>query len=128
MNHPAFRGLLMAIVLGLIAAGCGGNPADQTLETDSNGYLCKECQAKFYTEREVFADACPKCRSMQLIQVVGFVCETDQQMSIGPRAGGPMRCQKCGKATSGLAIPRESDLVAWGATKQTAAEVSGGPR
>ena len=34
-----------------------------------------------------------------------------------------MACEKCGKTTSGLSIPRESDFKAWGAAKKTAQEV-----
>lgn len=116
----------LAVVVGLsFLAGCSGDPSAKALETDANGYLCQGCKSKFYTDRKVFADACPNCKSMQLAQVVGFVCPTDGHMTVAPRASGFMACEKCGKTTSGLAIPRESDLKAWGAPKKSKAEVGG---
>jgi hypothetical protein len=118
----SFRiGVIAAVIFALV--GCAPDPAEKALETDANGYLCQGCQNKFYTERSVFADICPNCKSMQLAQVVGFVCPDDKHMTVAPRASGYTACEKCKKTTSGLAIPRESDLKAWGAPKKSETEV-----
>lgn len=115
-------------ILGLVVlafAGCGRSKVDQALESDANGYLCPQCKTKFYTARSHFADFCPQCKNNNIQQVVGYVCAVDQQMTLGQRGRGAVACSKCGKPTSGLSIPGESDLKAWGATKKTAAEVGG---
>jgi hypothetical protein len=117
-----FRFVPMAVVVFLLS-GCTSDPAEKALETDANGYLCHGCQNKFYTDRSVFADICPSCKSMQLAQVVGFVCPDDKHMTIAPRASGYTACEKCRKTTSGLAIPQESDLKLWGAPKKSKTEV-----
>jgi hypothetical protein len=98
---------------------------DQALDSDANGFFCPDCQTKFYTEHEVFANFCPQCKRSNIQMVVGFVCAADQQVTIGVRGRGAVACSKCGKATSGLAIPREKDLKAWGAPKKTRVEVCG---
>jgi hypothetical protein len=120
---PVALGLL-AVVL-FLCAGCGNRAVDQALDSDANGYLCLQCKTKFYTDRDLFADVCPECKSGNIQQVVGFVCPADQHVTIATRGPGFHACEQCGKATSGLSIPRESDLKAWGAPKKTKAEVSG---
>lgn len=130
-NRPTPRARIRAVVqtivvstwLLLLAAGCGKSPVDAALDSDANGYLCKACKARFYTEREVFANHCPGCKSPQISQVVGFVCPDDKHVTIAPRGIGSLACEQCGKVTSGLSIPREKDFRAWGAGKKTAAEV-----
>ena len=111
------------ICLNLLLPGCDRNPAAKALESDANGYLCRPCKAKFYTERSVFANSCPACKSHQLAQVVGFVCPADKHVTVAPRGAGSMACEQCGQTTSGLCIPREADFKAWGAAKKSAAEV-----
>src|SRR6059036_1091369 len=69
--HLVLSGLLL--VTGVFG-GCKQRRIDQALESDANGYLCQVCKAKFYTDRAVFANVCPSCKSTQLAQVVGFVC------------------------------------------------------
>lgn len=119
-------GAAFVVLAGLLLSmGCKPDVAEQALETDANGYLCQGCGAKFYTERKVFADACPSCKSMKLAPVVGFVCAADGFMSVAPRGGGFLPCAKCRQTATGLAIPKASDLQAWGATKKNKAEVSG---
>jgi DNA-directed RNA polymerase subunit RPC12/RpoP len=115
-------GMIALVVMSLIS-GCEQRAVENALKTDANGYLCRSCKAKFYTDREVFANNCPSCKSAQLIQVVGFVCPADGHVTIGPRNTGSLACEKCGKATSGLSIPRETDFQAWGAPKKTKTEV-----
>jgi DNA-directed RNA polymerase subunit RPC12/RpoP len=109
-----------AIVYG---PGCKKSAIDQALESDANGYVCRSCKAKFYTDRSVFANQCPNCKSADLLQVVGFVCAADGHVTVGPRGTGSMACEQCGKVTSGLSVPRETDFKAWGAGKKTRAEV-----
>jgi hypothetical protein len=118
-----FGAVIIAGALILFGAGCTKSVSEAALDTDANGYVCRNCQAKFYTERKVFADRCPGCKSMQLSQVVGFVCGTDGAMSVASRGSGAMPCEKCGKVTSSIAIPKESDLKVWGAAKKAKAEV-----
>lgn len=126
MSHP--RGIiqvLSALWLVAVFAGCGKNQVDQALDSDANGYVCLKCQAKFYTERTVFPTRCPDCRKPNIEQVLGYVCEADKQVTLGPRGRGALACGKCGKATMALSLPRKSDLKAWGAAKKTEAEVTG---
>ena len=115
--------LLAFLVVAALGAGCKKNAIDQALETDANGYVCNGCNAKFYTERVVFANRCPSCKSMNLVQVVGFVCPADGHVTVAPRGMGSQSCEKCGKTTSGLSIPRETDFTSWGAAKKTRQEV-----
>ena len=105
--------------------GCGKSHVDEALSSDANGYLCLKCQAKFYTERTVFPTRCPQCKKPNIEEVMGFVCEADKQMTLGPRGRGAVACSKCGKMTMALALPRASDLKSWGAAKKTEAEVTG---
>lgn len=116
---------LLFVCLAAILAGCGRQSADQALESDANGYLCRGCHTKFYVDREVFADFCPGCKSPGIDQVVGFVCATDAHTSVGPRGRGSVRCEKCGQATGGLSIPKAADLQAWGAMRKERKDVCG---
>ena len=121
----SMHGLAALISLAVLMAGCGRNPVEQALQTDANGYVCQVCKAKFYTDRDTYANICPTCKSSRIAQVVGFLCPTDHHVSVGPRGVGSLACEKCGQSTSGVAIPRSSDLQAWGAAKKTRAEVGG---
>ena len=112
-------------VMAALLLGCGKGSVDQALESDANGYLCRSCKAKFYVDRQIFADFCPACKSPGIDQVVGFVCASDSFTTVGPRGRGSMRCDKCGQPTSGLSIPRAKDLQAWGAAKKNRKEVCG---
>lgn len=121
-----WRGLAAAgagLVLSLIVAGCGKGAVDQALDSDANGYLCPTCQSKFFTDREVFANNCPQCKQLGLVQVVGFVCAEDKHVTLGPRGRASMKCEQCGKPTTSMSIPREKDFKAWGAPKKTGPEV-----
>ena len=120
--------LLLVGLLGwaLTVSGCGKSKADQALDSDANGYICLACNAKFYTDRSVFATRCPACKKPNIEEAVGFVCAADQQTTVGPRGRRSMTCKKCGAATTGRNIPRESDFKAWGATHKSEAEVTGG--
>ena len=117
--------VLSAFVLFAVFAGCGKSEVDRALDSDANGYVCLKCMAKFYTERSVFPTRCPECKKPNIEQVLGYVCEADKQVTLGPRGRGAVPCSKCAKPTSRLSIPRELDFKTWGATKKTAAEVGG---
>lgn len=116
--------MLLALPVCLLS-GCGQSKVNQALDSDANGYLCLGCKAKFYTDRALFADFCPQCKQANIQPVVGFVCGADQHVTLAPRGRGFHPCEKCGKATSALKIPRESDLTGWGAGKKTRKEVCG---
>ena len=122
LDRPALPGLAVLLCLCLIS-GCKKSAIDQALDSDTNGYVCRACEARFYTDRDVFANNCPNCKSMKLAQVVGFVCPDDKQVTIAPRGIGSLACPKCGKTTSALIIPRETDFKTWGAAKKTRTEV-----
>jgi hypothetical protein len=105
-----------------LAGGCTKDPAMQSIETDAHGYICQQCQAKFYTGRKVFLESkCPKCQQETLADVTGYWCEKDKYLTIRPRVPGPQGaavCEKCGMALKNAMVsPREKDLKAWGATK-----------
>ena len=122
--NPRQMLLLGLLLLGLIGlSGCFKSESEAALETDANGYLCQSCRAKFYTERAVFADICPNCKSLQLAQVVGFACQDDGFVTVAARGAGFVACEKCRKHVSSLVIPREEALKAWGAPKKTRTEV-----
>lgn len=124
----AGRSLLLVSMVGIacLLAGCGKSKEDQALDSDANGYFCLGCNAKFFTDRKVFATRCPGCQQPTIEQAIGFVCTVDQQTTIGPRGPRSVACQKCGAATTGQNIPRVPDFKAWGATHKTEAEVTGG--
>ena len=115
--------LFTLFALLVFGSGCKKNSIEQALESDANGYLCRGCNARFYTDRAVFANSCPNCKSMDLVQVIGFVCPADGYVTVAPRGVGSLHCGKCGQTTSGLSIPREVDFKNWGAAKKTRAEV-----
>jgi len=117
------RCLALAVCLGF-AGGCGKSFVDRALASDARGYFCPACKTKFYTEYDVIAEACPQCKSNDLREVVGFVCSTDQHTTLAPRGRGAVPCEKCGKFSSRLRLPREAELKAWHAVRKTKAEVA----
>ena len=118
----ARRVVLLGVMLStFLLGGCGKSRVDQALDSDANGYVCLACNARFYTDRNVFPTRCPDCRKSNIEQAIGFVCTVDQQTTVGPRGRRSVACKKCGAATTGQNIPRESDFRAWGATHKTEA-------
>jgi hypothetical protein len=120
--EPLLAGLILWVGL-TFGAGCGKSKIDQALESDANGYLCRACKTKFYTDRQVFANHCPNCKAPEVMQLVGFVCPDDNQVTISTRGAGFGTCEKCRKPVSGLKIPSEADLKTWGAEKKAKADV-----
>lgn len=111
--------------LAILLSGCGRTDSvDAALDSDANGYLCMACQTKFYTDRKVFPTKCPSCKKLNIEQAILFICQADKQVNIGPRSVRSMPCQKCSNPATGLGIPRETDLKAWGALHKSEAEVN----
>jgi hypothetical protein len=125
MNLKTMMLLSAAVAMLVVAAGCKDSKLEKALESDANGYVCQQCSAKFYTAREVFAGHCPQCKKPDIEQAIGFSCPADKHVTVAARSRGARRCEKCGGPTSGISIPGEAELKAWGATKKTAAEVGG---
>ena len=115
-----------AVVSALLALqpGCGQSAVDKALESDARGYFCPACKIKFYTEYKVIADVCPQCKSYDIQEVAGFVCNRDNHTTLAPRGQRGVPCEKCGQAASALRFPNESDLKTWGAARKTRTEVS----
>ncbi|MBP9901985.1 MAG: hypothetical protein V9H26_10060 [Verrucomicrobiota bacterium] len=121
------RSGLVCLLTGalLLLAGCSKSGVDQALDSDANGYVCLACKARFYTDRKIFPTRCPDCKKPDIEEALGFVCQADQCVMIGPRGQRSAKCEKCGNFTTALSIPREADLKSWGAVKKTEAEVNG---
>lgn len=121
-----FQGWLWLPALALILSfsGCGKGPVDSALNSDANGFVCAKCPAKFYLPAGVFPGHCPKCKAPDVTMVIGYVCPTDQHVTIAPRSKRGGVCAKCGKSTSALSLPREADLKAWGGEKMADSDVN----
>jgi hypothetical protein len=121
MKLERTAGLLLALGM-LLLAGCGGGPTtDDAGDSDSNAYMCTSCQVKFYTDRNVFAEFCPGCKSGNIAPVVAFVCPKDNQVSLATKTES-VPCQKCNERVNQIKLPSAKELAAWGATKKTKAE------
>jgi DNA-directed RNA polymerase subunit RPC12/RpoP len=117
--------LVMFFALVAVAAGC--SKVDQALESDARGYLCGACTNRFSTPENVFADQCPRCKSGDLLEVLGYVCRHDQHVTLGPRSKGAIECGQCGRPVSSIKLPTAAELQAWGANRQSKSEVSSSP-
>lgn len=104
--------------------GCGRSAVDKSLESDARGYYCPGCKTKFYTEYKVIADVCPQCKSYDIQEVLGFVCSSDNHVTLAARGSGASPCEKCGMPGATASLPRESHLKAWNATRKSKSEVS----
>jgi predicted RNA-binding Zn-ribbon protein involved in translation (DUF1610 family) len=115
----ASRFVLAGLLLLLLAgAGCKKTAAEEASDSDANGYFCPACELKFYTKRSDFPFLCPKCGKNGIAEVVGYRCAKDQHLTLvekGKRSG--IVCEQCGAALSGMILPREKDLKAWGAAE-----------
>jgi hypothetical protein len=136
--------LVLAGVVMLVLMGCGGEatPGSQALVSDANGHQCAECQTKFFTMEDVFAEICPSCKSMNLQNVVAFTCEPDFQpavpaegesdqsiaqpaglppcgaLTLAPRGVGVVVCSnpECSRQLTQFKMPSSEELKAWGAS------------
>jgi DNA-directed RNA polymerase subunit RPC12/RpoP len=115
-----FLWYLLGILLCSISAltGCSKSDAEKATETDANGYLCGKCGEKFYTSSKVFASQCPKCKQPDIQEVVAFVCDRDGHTTIVVRGPNAIACEKCQQVVDKIKLPREKDLLAWGAKKE----------
>jgi hypothetical protein len=112
--------IALAVLAALVAPGCRRDIASEASDSDANGYLCRSCKAKLFTDRSVFiGPKCPKCQQDDLVEAVGYVCEKDNHLTITGRGAdrGSSVCEQCGAPVSAMRLPREKDLKAWGATK-----------
>jgi hypothetical protein len=116
---------LRLVVMLVSVLTCGRNKGPTSAKgTIYNGFLCKACKAKFYTDSDVYADFCPQCKSVD-VQVVGsYVCAADQHLTIGPRNRGGLACEQCGAVVMDMHLPVESELKPWGAVRKSKSEVS----
>lgn len=102
--------------------GCKKDAAAEASDSDANGYLCLKCGLKCYTDRSVFiGPACPKCKTDNLMEVVGYRCAKDASVTVRARRGdtqGALVCPQCqASLKNSMFLPREKDLKTWGATK-----------
>jgi hypothetical protein len=114
--------LLRLALVGFLIGGCSKQADMSAIETNAHGYLCQQCGAKFYTDRKVFLESkCPKCQQYTLVDVVGYMCQKDNHLTIRPRVSGPEGaaiCEVCQMhLKDAMVSPREKDLFVWGATK-----------
>jgi phage FluMu protein Com len=114
--------LMQLVLFGFLIGGCSKDSGMASIETDAHGYLCQQCGAKFYTGRKEFLESkCPKCQQYTLVDVVGYMCQKDNHLTIRPRVSGPEGaaiCEVCQThLKDAMVSPREKDLIAWGATK-----------
>ena len=72
------RNLLFTLATAVALLGCSKEEnRGELLNSDANGFLCRQCNLKFYTSRSIYADICPACKGADVVQVIGFFCETD---------------------------------------------------
>lgn len=114
-------GLLGLSICILLTSSCTREAAEEATNSDANGYVCLGCGAKLYSARaEFLGPRCPKCNQDKLVEAIGFRCSKDQHMTIQARTGGRQEasvCEVCKSPLSGMSLPREKDLKAWGAQK-----------
>jgi hypothetical protein len=125
LSGPRFTFLTAACALllafsAIFLVGCGGK--NKAEDSTVNGYICGSCKAKFFTARDVFAEHCPACKQPNIPQVIGFICEKDKHITLAWNVKF-VSFELCQALSSTLWLPREKDLLAWGAKKTTQAAV-----
>jgi DNA-directed RNA polymerase subunit RPC12/RpoP len=115
--------LLFCVGASVVYVGCHKDAAIEAGDSDANGYLCTKCGEKICTDRKVFAEQCPKCKSVEITEVVAFVCNKDNHMTLLPRRREAAVCEQCNSRITAIKLPREQELRAWGAIKRSKAEV-----
>ena len=75
-NSREFRkwSFILQWFLLLLVVGCGEGRAKKSTESDANGYISKNGY-KFYTDRDVFADKCPKTGELEIFEVCAYAKE-----------------------------------------------------
>jgi len=114
---------LIVILTSVLICGCHKGPTSAN-GTVYNGFLCKACKVKFYTDSDVYADFCPQCKSVDVQGVGSYVCPADQHLTIGPRNRAGLACEQCGVVVMDMHLPVEGELKSWGAVKKSKSEVS----
>jgi len=108
----------MLALAAALAVGCSRDPSLDAADSDANGYSCRACAEKFHTSRDLFAEKCPKCASLNLAELTGYLCAADSHLNIAPREMGAARCQKCGNPAHEIKLPRAKDFQAAGIVKR----------
>lgn len=110
----------LAAVL-LVVTACRKDAAFEAANPDANGWICLKCGVKLYTARTLFiGPKCPKCQQESLTDAIGYYCEKDHHLTIRPHEGDrrPIVCEQCQTPlVNAIRLPREKELIAWGATK-----------
>ena len=106
-----------------LLCGCRESVAEAAGDSDANGYLCRGCNARFFTKRSVYAAHCPSCRSVKLAPIVGFVCDKDGHTTLTPRKGDSAECEQCQTKVVNIRLPHAKELRAWGAEEKNKKDV-----
>lgn len=126
-HSPKLSGGVWVLLAGLawLAPGCSKPPAHDAITSDANGYVCGSCREKFYTARKVYAEQCPKCKSIEIREVAAFICGSDQKVTITARNESAL-CSQCNSPVQTLKLPKARELEAWGAKSRSQARSCGG--
>lgn len=111
--------VLLALMFSF-STGCSKTVSESSSQSDANGFLCPSCGEKFFTSVKVFPSYCPKCKKTDLVEVVGYVA-SDGQVILAPR-DQIVSDPKTKKPIRDIKLPRERELLAWGAVKRSAKE------
>ncbi|MDB6058076.1 MAG: hypothetical protein JWO95_1920 [Verrucomicrobiales bacterium] len=118
------RALFVVLICFVTAFGCKKEDAPQgeLLNSNANGFVCRQCNTKFFTSRSVYANHCPSCKSAEVAQVIGFFCDKDQHVTLTPKAKSVL-CEKCNQLIGQVRLPSAAQLTAWGAVKKSEDDV-----
>jgi hypothetical protein len=117
------RYLFFSLAVAFALVGCSKEEnRGELLNSDANGFLCRQCKFKFFTSRSIYADLCPACKSSDISEVIGFFCDKDQHLTLSPKAKSTT-CEKCNNPVGQVRLPTAAQLIAWGAVKKTESDV-----
>jgi hypothetical protein len=123
-SDKKFHGwVLWLFVFCLSVSGCKKNAIEDASYSNVNGYLCVKCNTKFYTEEKVYAEFCPGCKTGSMQPIVAYTCPKDGHLTLVPHSQQKVQCEQCQETLVGSKLPREPELVAWGAAKKSKADV-----
>src|SRR5262245_48652419 len=113
-GYPMRSLLFMMAVLGFcwIETGCKKSTPEGADDSDANGYICTQCNAKLYTARSVFiGPKCPKCQQDALMSLAAYKCDKDKQVIMRPSRGDRLGTPTCDVCKADLSktmfLPRE---------------------